>query len=430
MFRDWILWLSSLAPDQLVSFLAGVLVIDGLRYTGAKLLLMFWDMACDLVKGPCRSRPVPGAEFRPSVTLLLAGYNEAEGIVATLESTWGSYPDMEVLVVDDGSSDEMTREARRFARTHPGVTVLRRSRRGGKSSALNFGLSVAKGEIVVVVDADSELGPRAIERIISPFADPGVGAVGGMIYGRDPFRSLLTWLQAYEYLSCILVGRLLMARLGMLAIISGAFGAFRRSALKRVRGWDVGPPEDLDLTLSLRKCGYRIEFASDAECYTDLPTTWRALIRQRTRWDQSGVVRNFLRKHVDLLAFWRPSFRLTDGLIVLENWIVGLVCPIAIGAWLTWCLFAAPPGTASWPLFATVYVTTTILECFQALTVLYYSQNRRRDVWVCLVVPLVPLYQFLLLLVRSAAHVRELVWRASSRDNYVPEHVRRATWHW
>jgi cellulose synthase/poly-beta-1,6-N-acetylglucosamine synthase-like glycosyltransferase len=332
------------------------------------------------------------------------------------------------VVVDDGSEDGMARRAQRFARNHEGVLVLRRERRGGKSSAMNFALQHLRSEIIVVVDADSELGPDALRRIVQPLRDPRVGAVAGTVLGRRPFVNLVSWLQSYEYLSSIFVGRMVAARLGILGIISGAFGAFRRSALEAVHGWDVGPPEDLDLTLTLRKAGYRIASAATAICYTDLPTTWYALARQRMRWEQSGVIRNHCRKHLDLACIWRRNLLWSDLFLLAESWITNIVCLVGIWAWILWLCLNWGPDSAM--LLVSLYACYLGLELLQALVILYYSENPGRDAVVCLVAPLVPFYQFFLMVVRTVALLRETFFRSSSQDNYVPRHVREATWKW
>jgi glycosyltransferase involved in cell wall biosynthesis len=96
------------------------------------------------------------------VGVVIAGFNEAETIEGTLRTLWGTYPRLEIVVIDDGSHDKMAAVARRFARTHAGVKVLRRPNRGGKSSAMNWGLLYTQAEVIVVVDADSDVGPSAI----------------------------------------------------------------------------------------------------------------------------------------------------------------------------------------------------------------------------------------------------------------------------
>ena len=129
----------------------------------------------------------------------------------------------------------MTQVGHDFARLHDNVLVLTK-RRGGKSSAMNFALPFARAEVVIVVDADSHLAPNAIWEIVQPLADPRVGAVSGNVLVRNEFRNLVTRLQGFEYQRSIFMGRMVSDRLNLLGIASGAFGAFRRTALQHVRG--------------------------------------------------------------------------------------------------------------------------------------------------------------------------------------------------
>ncbi len=267
MLIDWTHWLSSLRPSELLWFLAPLFFFDVIRYSLGSVLLCWYDIFRRLWS-PRRLRHFG---YQPSVSVILAGLNEAATIDATLHSVWGTYPNMQIIVVDDGSHDGMTAVARNFAEAHAGVLVLRKPHRGGKSSALNFALPFIKSEIVIAVDTDSQLVENAIWEIVQPFRDPLVGAVGGTVIARNPFTNLATRLQALEYLRCIFIGRMLSERLGLLGIVSGAFGAFRREAMEKTNGWDVGPGEDGDLVLRLRKGGYRIRFAPYAQCLTNLP---------------------------------------------------------------------------------------------------------------------------------------------------------------
>ena len=156
---------------------------------------------------------------------------------------------------------------------------------------MNFCVCHARGEIIVNVDADSSLGEDAIWKIVQPFGDPCVGIVSASILPRNPWVNLATWMQSYEYLHTIVIGRHVSQRLGLLSIASGAYAAIRRTAWEQTGGWDVGPPEDFDLTLRILRGGWKINFVAGSECYTDLPTRWWGLIKQRLRWDQGAVVR-------------------------------------------------------------------------------------------------------------------------------------------
>jgi cellulose synthase/poly-beta-1,6-N-acetylglucosamine synthase-like glycosyltransferase len=428
VLTDWIYWLSRKHPDELLAFLAALLLTDGPRYALSKILMCLYDAARDLwaaVRGTNAPEPF---KYCPTVCVVIAGHNEANTIEGTAASLWGTYPRLEIIIVDDGSTDGMAERARRFARGHAGALVLSRPDRGGKSSAMNFALAYTQAEVVVVVDADSSTGANAIWEIVQPLQDPKVGGVAATLLARNPFTNLATWLQAYEYLNTIFVGRLLSCRLGILGIISGAFGAFRRSALDRVHGWDVGPPEDLDLTLSLRKAGYEIAFAMHSVCYTDVPETWWGLIKQRLRWERSGAVRNHCRKHLDLASPWNRHFRLSNLLMLAEAWFFNVFSTYAIWAWIVlFCLFPVPDW---WQVLVALYLCYLVFEIIQVLAVLLYSTNLPRDALACTVFALVPFYQIVLLVVRLVATTEEFLWRKSFEDNYVPAKVRQATWRW
>lgn len=392
--------------------------------------MVAWDMVRDTwlwLRGG--SEQPETFSYCPSVSVVIAGYNEADNIEATLTSLWRSYPRLEVIVVDDGSEDGMADVARRFARSHPGIMVLSRRRRGGKPSALNFGLNYATGEVIVFVDADSHLGEQAIWRIVQPLKDPQVGAVSATVLARNTFTNLVTWFQAYEYLNTIYVGRQLLARLGILSIVSGAFGAYRRDVLRRTCGADVELAEDFDLALKARKAGYEIAFAPLAQCFTNVPDTWRALMRQRLRWEESSILRLVCRKHIDMANFRSPNFRWRNFMVLLELWTFNIFCVIGIWAYVVWFTFAVP--VAVWDMMVvTLYFGYVGFELVQALSVLFYSRDLRRDLWICAIFPLAPLYQLLLFLVRSRALIEETFLRKSYEMNYIPVHVRETTWRW
>ena len=335
MFTAWIHWLSSLHPDELWLVLGGLLLVDAPRYALSQIVMCLWDCARDCCTAVLPQATQPSsAPYSPTVCVVLAGYNEAQTIDATLRSLWNTYPNLQIIVVDDGSLDGMADGARRFAADHAGVLVLSRERRGGKSSALNSALPYTEAEVVVTVDTDSHLAPRALWEIVQPLQNPAVGAVSATVRARNPFTNLVTWLQTYEYLQTIFVGRLLTARLGLLGIVSGAFGAFRREALERVGGWDVGPGEDGDLTLRIRKVGYQIAFAPHAQYYSNVPTGWRQLFNQRCRWDRT-IITFECRKHIDMAYFWQPHFRWLEFVLLAERWFFNIVC--VYGLWdYTW----------------------------------------------------------------------------------------------
>jgi biofilm PGA synthesis N-glycosyltransferase PgaC len=427
MLTDWIYWLSLRHPDQLLALLGGLLLMDGPRYALSKLLLVLWDCGRSIGAWLRNSARKPAFRYCPSVCVVIAGYNEGEHLEAPLRSVWGTYPHLEIIMVDDGSSDDSFAVAQRFARGYMGVRVLRMPERSGKSPALNMALPYTKAEVIIGLDADAELGPSAIWEIVQPLADPSVGVVSGAVLGRNPFASLLTWLQAYEFLHTVFVGRILLARLGILGIASGAFCAFRRGALDEAFGWDEGSSADLDVTLRIRKSGHQVVFVPYAECYTDMLTSWKALIKQRLRWDRS-IFRIHARKHVDMAYFTSRNFRFEDFSVLAENWFFSLFCMYGIIAWAIWFCIHSP--TDWWQLLVSLYLCYLVFEIVQILAALYYTNSFWRDLLICAIFPLNVFYQIVLLLVRLVATTEEVFLRKSYTEKFTPDRVRSATWHW
>ncbi len=427
MLTDLIHWLSSIHPDELFYLLLPLLLLDAPRYAGGSIFLWIMDAVGDLVCWSPGRVETGQFDYCPTVCVVIAGLNEADTVGHTLNSVWGSYPRTEIIVVDDGSNDGMSEVAHRFAQDHPGVLVLSRTERGGKSSALNFALPFVRADIIVCVDSDSHLGPAAIWEVVQPFADPEVGAVSGNVIVRNPFTNLVTWLQAVEYRRTIFLGRMFASRLDILGIVSGAFGAYRRSAIERVRGWDVGPGEDGDLTLRLRKLGFRVVFVPYGECKTNSPTRWWTLIKQRRRWDWA-VVTVECRKHIDLGNIFSPNFRWSNLLLLVDRWLYSLFLPILFWIYTSWLAFHSHEDLGK--IFVLNYGCYLVLDLIQFLILLDYSNDRKMDLVLAIALPLMPLYKLLQRLITTAAIIEEMITRRSFRDNFVPRHVRKATWHW
>jgi len=426
MLTDWIHWISSRTLSELLLVVWPLLCVDGLRYGLSTVLMCLYDAVRDGLDW-LSGRHAPPNDFRPQVCVVLAGLNEADTVGETLASVWGSYSPMEIIVVDDGSTDGMADVAREFAETHDGVMVIRKQTRGGKSSALNCALPFAKAPILVCVDTDSHLEPGAIQRIVQPFSDPRVGAVSGAVVARNSATNLVTRLQAAEYLRSVFIGRLLSSRLGILSIVSGAFGAYRRTALERTGGWDVGPGEDGDLVLRLRKGGWKVKHSPLAQCLTNLPTAWRPLFKQRRRWEWAAVTFE-CRKHIDLANVRSPGFRFSNLAILLETWFFRIFLAYAAAA-TTLIMAILSPQALCYALL-TNYLAYVVLELSQWLVVMYYSPKPKRDAWSVLCVPLQPVYFLFIKAASLVAYTEEFLWRRSYRDTFVPAHVSRKTWQW
>lgn len=427
MLTEWYFWVASLRPDELFLVLGVLMLVDAPRYAYSVLIMAFWDC----LKFPFTQR-LPGPhdgpyEYLPTVTAVIAGYNEADTIAETMESVWARYPKLELIVVDDGSEDGMAEAARQFADGRDRITVLRRTERGGKSSALNMGMQRATGELLVTIDADSKLSDTSIYELIQPLKDPRVAAVSATVLAWNPFSSLCSWLQAYEYRQTIFISRMARGRTGVLGIVSGAFGAFRTDVLKQLGGWDVGPGEDGDLVLRIRKAGYEVEVAPYANCFTNVPTSWVRLFAQRCRWDRT-VITFECRKHNDMANPFSPNFRMSNLLLMLERWFFNVVCVYTFWLYGLWVVTVYP--ASAWKLLLLLYFCGLCVEGLQALALLFYSDRPRHDLALCLVLPFYPFYQVYMKAVNLFALTREIFFKASGDDNFVPLKVRQATWRW
>lgn len=287
-------------------------------------------------------RPVavaPNPEHRPLVTVLLPAFNEGKVIEASIRSLLaGEYEDLEILVIDDGSTDDTSEVAERIAAVEPRVRCLRKAN-GGKASAANLGIRMAKGEIIVAVDADTVVAPDAIRRMVAHFADPRVDAVCGNVEVGN-VGSILTAFQAIEYVTSQNFDRRAFAALNCIGVVPGALGAWRREAVVAAGGYSHDTlVEDADLTLCVLRRGGRITYESRAVGRTEAPLSLGALWKQRFRWTYGTY--QCLAKHRGSLGKgtlgWvaLPNVLLFQVLFPIVSPIgdAALVAAIATGAW-------------------------------------------------------------------------------------------------
>ncbi|MEV4133964.1 bifunctional polysaccharide deacetylase/glycosyltransferase family 2 protein [Dactylosporangium sp. NPDC049742] len=216
------------------------------------------------------------------VSVIVPAYNEAANIAATVRSLIGNdYPALEVVVVDDGSTDDTADVVRRLAL--PGVRLIRQAN-AGKPAALNTGVAAARGELLVLVDGDTVFEPDAIGRLVQPFADPSVGAVSGNTKVANRGGLLGRW-QHLEYVVGFNLDRRMFDLGECMPTIPGAIGAFRRAALFDTDGVPADTlAEDTDLTMAILRAGWRVVYADRAIAWTEAPSSLRQLWRQRYRW--------------------------------------------------------------------------------------------------------------------------------------------------
>ncbi len=242
----------------------------------------------------------PPASYQPTVSVMIAAYNERQVIGRTVQAVLNShYQPLEVIVVDDGSQDGTAEEVERLFGHLPNVRVIRQTNQG-KAEALNHAIRYATGEILVALDADTLFLPDTISELVQPFADPRVGAVAGNVKVGNRIN-LLTRLQAIEYIVNQNLDRRAYALLNGVTVVPGAAGAWRREAVVQAGGYQKDTmAEDMDLTWRLRRAGWRIAVANRAIALTEAPETLKGLFRQRFRWAYGTL--QCLWKHRDAIG--------------------------------------------------------------------------------------------------------------------------------
>jgi poly-beta-1,6-N-acetyl-D-glucosamine synthase len=362
-----------------------------------------------------------------SLTVLLVGHNEAKTLRKAVDglaeqTIVQKRGRLHIIVVDDGSTDGMSEFARELQREGKVAQVLRSHQRGGKSASINLGLTACSTDIVFNTDVDTTFDRDAFEIMLGYFADPRVGAVAGNLGVRNPFASLTTRHQAIEYAIGLTLGRSIADALGILSIVSGAFGGYRRAAIESVGGHDVEVGEDADLTLKLRRSGWKIRFAPDALGLTDVPETVAGLIAQRLRWDR-GIITIWTRKFRGVFNPKQSAFRLLEVWAVVDVIFYQGVLTLAFPVYLVWLFYYF--GDFAWTV-----VGATLIAYFLAdiLTFAIASMSGALA-YPLQLLPYIPFYTImqmtLMRIVRSIALVQEVVFRSSYRDPFVPTRVMR-----
>jgi poly-beta-1,6 N-acetyl-D-glucosamine synthase len=264
-----------------------------------------------------------GPQVTLGVSIVVPAYNEDVGIAAAVRSlAWSDYPDFEIIVVDDGSTDRTAEIVEELGIPH--LTVVRQ-RNAGKAAALNTGFGLATKEIVVTVDGDTLFEPSTLARLVQPFRDPSVGAVSGNTKVGNR-RGLLGRWQHIEYVMGFNLDRRTLDVLNCIPTVPGAIGGFRREALLSVGGMPEDTlAEDTDLTMALNRQGWRVVYEDRALAWTEAPSSISALWKQRYRWSYGTL--QCLWKHRGVLAT-RKSLRRAYPYLIVFNVLVPLVSPV------------------------------------------------------------------------------------------------------
>ncbi|MEE8175160.1 MAG: glycosyltransferase [Gemmatimonadota bacterium] len=353
------------SPSQVQAFLVRLVLISLIIFLAILFIRYFtllWFAYLQHAERNVASRE-PEGEL-PPVSILIPAYNEAEVIGHAIESLLQlDYPTYEVIVVDDGSTDDTLEVARRWEGKASGVEVrVLTKRNGGKASALNAGIARSKYPFVMCMDADSWVDPGSLKAAMPHFRDASVGAVAGNVKVANR-ENLLTRLQALEYIEGLNMPRRAQGFIAAVNIVPGPVGVFRREALEEVGGYDTDTfAEDADLTLQLITSGWKIIYEDQAITWTQAPTRALDLIQQRYRWTRGILQALKKRKGV----YWHPFPDFPLWLSAVEMGFEAIVWPILnVYAHLFFAIVALLFGAGELLLYW--WILLTLLDLVMAL---------------------------------------------------------------
>lgn len=324
-----------------------------------------------------RRRPIPADVG--AVTVAIAAYNEQEVIERTIQSVLRSTGvALEVLVVDDGSTDATREILDRLRRNDPRVHVFHIPN-GGKGNALNLAFREAANERVVTFDADTIVPPDTVARLVRHFEQWRVVGVAGLVKVGN-VKGVLTAWQSLEYISSIGVERTAQSVLGTITVVPGACAAWRRDAVLAVGGFTTDTlAEDCDLTLKLQRAGGRILQDNSALAFTEAPQGLRPLLKQRFRWSFGNL--QALWKHRSMMFRRRHGLL---GMFVLPYTFVSLALPIIFLPLLYTALATSAMNGGS----TTILVFAAVFTVGQGMICLFGLLITRSSLRHLLVVPL------------------------------------------
>ncbi|MBD3667005.1 MAG: glycosyltransferase family 2 protein [Kangiella sp.] len=302
------------------------------------------------------------------VSVLLPAWNEEVGIIKTIESVLNSdYHDFELIVINDGSTDNTDKLVKNFIADYeqePNQLIPIKYlslTNGGKARALNKGLEVAEGNIIITIDADCIVDQKAIYKFVQQFDDPSIGAVAGNIIVGNK-RKPLEWLQQLEYV-CGFFYKRADSYFNAVHIIGGAAAAYRRDVLTNLKGFDEEIiTEDIDLSMSILSHGYKTRYAHDAVVYTEGPTDWKGLRKQRLRWKYGRILCYLKHKELFLSHNSQHSRYLSWFILPLAVYAEIMLLNVGLFLSLFYCYVIVSQDFA---LLASVILVSSILVTMQ-----------------------------------------------------------------
>ncbi|MEI6055795.1 MAG: glycosyltransferase [Lentisphaerota bacterium] len=380
--------------------------------------------------------------YFPTVSCIITCYNEGQAIVATINTLVEQLyrGNIEILVMVDGSDinkstydaahDYATKYHSEHKNTSRYIQVIPKKLRGGRVSSNNLGLSLAKGEIIIIIDGDCSVDNDLIASAVRGFADPNVVGSSGNIRVRNANKSLVAKFQAIEYMIGLQLSKTGLAEIGMLNNISGAHGIFRKSFVKAIGGWKNGTAEDLDMTTRIKVYlkqypNLKIIHSYEATMHTDVPETWKVLLKQRLRWDGDLSFLYFKRYRKALRPMnigWKNLFA-----IIWYDFFFCLCVPFLTIIYTIWLYFRFSPSFAT-TMFILTYIyylfSTTVLF---ALYLAFVSERKGKDFKFIIYIPLMPFYQYIMRIWTAFATICEFTLSTHKDTNMAPWWVIRKT---
>lgn len=283
------------AKEQLMARFDGTafLLMNGLNQTiyylfvigiGLSMMRLLFVAALALYEWKNRKSFKNQANFEPTVSVIVPAFNEEKVICRTIDSLLHSrYPNFDIIVIDDGSTDNTYKDVVNKYGSEERVRIFTKAN-GGKAQATNYGILQTQAEIIVSLDADTILRPTAIANLVRHFADPKIGAIAGNAKVGNRIN-ILTYWQALEYITSQNLERRAFGLLNCISVVPGAIGAWRRELIIKAGGYATDTlAEDADLTLSILRMGYKIDYEENAIALTEAPDTVKGFLNQRFRW--------------------------------------------------------------------------------------------------------------------------------------------------
>lgn len=334
----------------------------------------------------------------PRISLIVPAYNEAKTIRSCVESLQAlNYPNYEVVVVDDGSTDNTLEEVSH----NKGIKIIHQENQG-KPKALNNGIKASTSEIIVTVDADTTLDKNALGKIAERFAsDDRLGAVAGNVK-VNPERKIMNAVQSAEYATGINLIRKGQSVLGCVMIVPGPIAALKREAVERVGYFsDDTFAEDFDITVKILKAGYRVEYEEKSLAYTDAPKNTEDLIKQRRRWHRGMI--QVLDKHKDM--YLNRKYGLSGVFGVPNLWLDAFSPFLNIG----FLLFTAVMWALTGDFSSSIYGVAIFLFMGLAMGVIGLSLEPKPEKRNYLVLPLLLFFNVFLDGIRIMSTVEDVI---------------------